>query len=99
MVTIVIILSILLICSILVSIFISRKYLKVHDILSDFILLYDFIFGRINYSHRKLKEIDASGHFESDDEVGFFFKEIQNIQTLLEEAKTLYDTVTTETTE
>lgn len=33
----------------------------------------------------KLKEIDNKGHFRSDDEVGFFFKELKKMQGLLNE--------------
>ena len=29
--------------------------------------------------------IDSTGHFESDDEVGFFFDELKNIQSMLNE--------------
>ena len=32
----------------------------------------------------ELKQIDYLGSFESDDEVGFFFKEILNIQSILD---------------
>ena len=39
----------------------------------------------INFSAEKMKQIDSSGHFESDDEVGFFFKEIKNIQSVLDD--------------
>ena len=39
----------------------------------------------INFSTEKMKQIDASGHFESDDEVGFFFDELKNIQSILNE--------------
>jgi hypothetical protein len=34
----------------------------------------------IDDANKKLKEIDFKGSFESDDEVGFFFKELKNIQ-------------------
>lgn len=34
----------------------------------------------ISNADKKLKDIDAKGSFESDDEVGFFFKELKNIQ-------------------
>tara|TARA_B100000287_G_scaffold372476_1_gene371121 strand:+ start:743 stop:1051 length:309 start_codon:yes stop_codon:yes gene_type:complete len=32
---------------------------------------------------QKMKTIDDSGHFESDDEVGFFFEQLKDIQILL----------------
>tara|TARA_B100000287_G_C20200837_1_gene609943 strand:+ start:228 stop:461 length:234 start_codon:yes stop_codon:yes gene_type:complete len=37
----------------------------------------------ISYSANQMKVIDAKGTFESDDEVGFFFKEIKNTQEIL----------------
>jgi hypothetical protein len=37
----------------------------------------------INFSDKKIKEIDARGAFESDDEIGFFFKQIKFLQDQL----------------
>ena len=37
----------------------------------------------ISYSANQMKVIDAKGTFESDDEVGFFFKEIKSTQEIL----------------
>ena len=34
-------------------------------------------------SDKKLKEVDRAGTFKSDDEVGYFFKSIQDIQDIL----------------
>jgi hypothetical protein len=34
----------------------------------------------IEFSDKKLKEIDAKGSFEGDDEVGFFFKTLKFLQ-------------------
>jgi hypothetical protein len=31
-----------------------------------------------------MKQVDSSGHYESDDETGFFFQQLKNIQTLLD---------------
>ena len=39
--------------------------------------------GVINYSSQKMKVLDEKGSFESDDEVGFFFEELKNIQSIL----------------
>tara|TARA_Y100000592_G_scaffold6696_1_gene9575 strand:+ start:501 stop:662 length:162 start_codon:yes stop_codon:yes gene_type:complete len=30
-----------------------------------------------------MKQVDARGHYESDDETGFFFKQIKDLQNLL----------------
>lgn len=39
----------------------------------------------ISTSQDKLDELDASGAFKSDDEVGFFFKNLKEIQSILSE--------------
>jgi hypothetical protein len=37
----------------------------------------------IEVADKKIQEIDVKGSFKSDDEVGFFFQQIQSIQTIL----------------
>tara|TARA_B100000965_G_C19181107_1_gene578844 strand:- start:16 stop:291 length:276 start_codon:yes stop_codon:yes gene_type:complete len=37
----------------------------------------------ITYSNERLKGIDAKGSFESDDEIGFFFKEVKKLQHMM----------------
>ena len=37
----------------------------------------------IEYATTKMKQVDASGHYESDDETGFFFKQLKEVQELL----------------
>ena len=37
----------------------------------------------ITIATQKMKTIDDSGHFEADDEVGFFFEQLKDIQLLL----------------
>ena len=39
----------------------------------------------IQASDQRLKQVDDKGIFRSDDEIGWFFKEIQNIQEALNE--------------
>ena len=39
----------------------------------------------IGESSKRLREIDEKGTFESDDEVGFFFKTIKEMQKILDE--------------
>ena len=39
----------------------------------------------VNKADAELKQIDHKGSFESDDEIGFFFKEVKNIQATLNE--------------
>ena len=37
----------------------------------------------IEYASARMKTVDASGHYESDDETGFFFKQLKELQELL----------------
>ena len=37
----------------------------------------------IEFSTQKMKQVDARGHYESDDETGFFFQQLKELQELL----------------
>ena len=37
----------------------------------------------IEFSTIKMKEVDSKGHYESDDETGFFFQQLKELQELL----------------
>jgi hypothetical protein len=39
----------------------------------------------VQFIDLKVKALDNKGSFESDDEVGFFFEEVKNLQKLLNE--------------
>jgi hypothetical protein len=41
--------------------------------------------NRIDWSGKRLKEIDERGAFKSDDEIGYFFTNVQAIQQILDE--------------
>ena len=47
----------------------------------DFILQISSI---IEFSTKKMKQVDSTGHYESDDETGFFFEQLKDIQLLLD---------------
>ena len=38
----------------------------------------------ITFSTDKMKLVDSKGHYESDDETGFFFKQLKDLQLLLD---------------
>ena len=38
----------------------------------------------IEFSTKKMKQVDAKGHYESDDETGFFFEQLKQIQLSLD---------------
>jgi len=37
----------------------------------------------IQFSTEKMKQVDIRGHYESDDETGFFFEQLKELQELL----------------
>jgi hypothetical protein len=39
----------------------------------------------IKFSTEKMKLVDSKGHYESDDETGFFFEQLKQIQLSLDE--------------
>ena len=64
-----------------------KKNEKQEDILVGYLQYLDKISQIIEFIDTKLKDIDHKGSFKSNDEIGFFFKEIQNIQKVLNEFK------------
>ena len=56
-------------------------------ILASYLSYLNKISDIIEFSDKKLREVDHKGSFESDDEVGFFFKEIKQIQDTLNQFK------------
>jgi len=60
-----------------------RKNEKQEDILLGYLKYLDNISRIIEVSNEKIKKIDIKGSFEGDDEVGFFFKNIKQIQEIL----------------
>ena len=38
----------------------------------------------ITFSTEKMKAVDANGHYEADDETGFFFEQLKDLQTILD---------------
>ena len=37
----------------------------------------------VEFATTKMKQVDAKGHYESDDETGFFFQQLKELQELL----------------
>ena len=56
--------------------------LKKNEILEDFIAKQS---EAVKECDKRLKQLDNKGSFYSDDEIGFFFKEVQKIQEALNE--------------
>ena len=64
-----------------------RKNEKVEDIVVGYLDYLDKISRVIEISDEKVKKIDIKGSFKSDDEIGFFFDQIKNIQEVLNDFK------------
>ena len=64
-----------------------KKNERQEDVLVEYMKYLDKISQVIEISDDKLQKLDQLGRFESDDEVGFFFKGIKNIQKILNEFK------------
>ena len=77
-----IIFSIALTAVVITSFFIIRNLLKKNEMLEDFIAKQS---EAIQACDRRLKEIDDKGIFYADDQIGWFFKEVQKIQEALNE--------------
>ena len=75
-------LSIILAVVITVSFFIIRNLILRNEKLEDFITKQS---EAINYCDQRLKEIDDKNIFYADDQIGWFFKEVQKIQESLNE--------------
>jgi hypothetical protein len=77
---------IIIILSLLTTIlsYVSYNLLKKNEACEDIIKSYEKhmidLSNTIEFSDKKLKEIDAKGSFEGDDEVGFFFKTLKFLQ-------------------
>lgn len=84
-----IILSITLTTLVLVASYIIynllKKVEKQEDIIQGYQTYLYSIDETIKNSTRKLKEIDRRGTFSSDDEIGWFFEQVKEIQDKLED--------------
>ncbi len=64
-----------------------KKNEQQEDILVEYMKYLNKISKAIEISDEKLKKLDSQGRFESDDEIGFFFKMVVSIQEFLNEFK------------
>ena len=85
MITLIIILSIVIVA----SFFIIRNLILKNEKLEDIQTEYENFISKqseaIQACDKRLKEIDDKGIFYADDQIGFFFKEVQKIQEALNE--------------
>ncbi len=60
-----------------------RKNEKQEDILASYITYLDQLSRIIEVSDEKLKKVDERGIFKSDDEIGFMYEQIKDLQRIL----------------
>jgi hypothetical protein len=60
-----------------------NKVNKLEKIVSEQQQYIDAVSIAINNSNEQLKEMDQTGVFQADDEVGWFFKNLREIQNML----------------
>lgn len=83
MLTAVIILSVLVVVLGFTTFNLLRKNEKQEDILMGYMTYLNKISDYIEVTDKRLKEIDEKETFKSDDEIGFFFEQVKNIQSVL----------------
>ena len=66
-----------------------KKQEKSEDVLMGYLDYLDRLSKTIEITDKKLKEIDSKGTFQSDDEIGFFFKSVHQIQDILNDFKVI----------
>jgi ABC-type Na+ efflux pump permease subunit len=81
----IIVLSVLVVILGYTTINLMRKNERQEDIVVGYLQYLDQISRVIEVSDDKLSKLDSRGSFESDDEVGFFFNGIKQIQEILNE--------------
>lgn len=60
-----------------------RKNEKQEDVLAGYLEYLDSISKTIEFADEKIKKIDDRGIFKSDDEIGFMYGEIKELQRIL----------------
>jgi precorrin-6x reductase len=85
MITAIIILSILVLVLGFTTINLLRKNEKQEDVLLGYLDYLDKLSRVIDVADEKMKQVDSRGSFEADDEVGFFFQQIKELQQILSE--------------
>ena len=77
------VLSILVVALAFTTINLLRKNEKQEDILGGYITYLDQFSRIIEFSDEKMKKIDEKEIFKSDDEIGFMYEQIKELQKIL----------------
>ena len=82
MLTAIIILSVLVVVLSYTTLNLLRKNEKQEDALAGYLDYLDKLSRVIEVADEKLKQLDARGSFEADDEIGFFFQQVKQLQSI-----------------
>lgn len=74
-----------LIISVFVNVNLLRKNENQEDIINSQNKFISELSDNIEFTSKRLKEIDNKGSFSSDDEIGWFFDNIKNLQSVLDQ--------------
>lgn len=83
MITAIVLLSVFLLVGFYVIWNLLRKVERLEDAADNYAGYIIEISDVIQKTNERLKELDEKGMFEADDEIGFFFTEVKNIQDIL----------------
>lgn len=87
MIVIISVLSVLVVILVYTNFNLLKKNEKCEDIIKSYENHIVKLSDTIKYADKKIKEVDSKGIFSSDDEVGFFFEEVKNLQEQLNNFK------------
>ena len=65
-----------------------RKNEKQEDILTSYMEYLNQVSKTIEFSDEKMKKIDSQGIFKSDDEIGFMYEQLKELQKILSNFRT-----------
>lgn len=71
---------VLLVISLLVVYNLFTKVTTYENVLEKILPIFNQVNEKINQADTALKRLDTTGGFESDDEIGFFFQTVKEIQ-------------------
>lgn len=91
MIITIILLSLLICILIYTNYNLLLKNEKSEDIIFQYENYINNVSNIIDFSDKKLKEIDSKETFKSDDEIGWFFNQIQYLQTEMNNFKIIKD--------
>lgn len=83
MIATIVILSVLLVVSFYIVWNLLRKVERLEDAANNYADYLYNISNIIQQMDEQVRELDSKGMFEADDEIGFFFTEVKNMQSIL----------------